>query len=73
MDVSHGGVDDGAVGHSLGALSLRGGHHFFLRGLLIEDVSVRVRALCVFRFPLRELKLRENNEDVLRQRWQMFR
>lgn len=40
VDVSHGGVDDGAVGHSLGALGLRGSHHLFLRGLLVKDVSV---------------------------------
>lgn len=30
VDVSHGGVDDGAVRHSLGPLGLRGRHHFLL-------------------------------------------
>lgn len=30
VDVSHSGVDDGTVRHSLGALGLRGGHHLFL-------------------------------------------
>lgn len=52
VDVSHGGVDDGAVRHSLGALGLRGGHHLLLRRLLVKDVSVRVRALRILRFPL---------------------
>lgn len=40
VDVSHGGVDDGAVRHSLGALGLSGSHHFLLRGLLVEYISV---------------------------------
>lgn len=57
VDVSHGGVDDGTVRHSLGALGLRGRHHLFLRGLLVKDVSVRVGALCVLRFSLCELQL----------------
>lgn len=52
VDVSHGGVDDGAVRHSLGALSLCGSHHLFLRGLLVEDVSVRVCTLCILWFSL---------------------
>lgn len=57
MNVSHGGVDDGAVRHSLRALGLCGSHHLFLRGLLIEDVSVRVCTLRILWFPLGELKL----------------
>lgn len=40
VDVSHGGVDDGAVRHPLGALGLSSCHHFFLGWLLVEDVSV---------------------------------
>lgn len=65
VDVSHGGVDDGAVRHSLGALSLRGSHHLFLRGLLVKDVSVRVCTLRILRLSLWELEL-GNNKDVLR-------
>lgn len=30
VNVSHGGVDDGAVRYSLGPLGLRGCHHFLL-------------------------------------------
>lgn len=55
VDVSHGGVYDGAVRHSLGTLSLSGSHHLLLGRLLVKDVSVRVCTLCVFWFSLCEL------------------
>lgn len=55
VDVAHGGVDDGAVRHPLGALGLSGGHHLLLGRLLVEDVSVRVGALRVLGFSLCEL------------------
>lgn len=56
VDVSHGGVDDGAVRHALGALGLGGGHHLLLGRLLVVHVAVRLGALGVHRLPLGELR-----------------
>ena len=55
VDVPHGGVDDGAVRHPLGALGLCGGHHLLLGRLLVEHVAVRLCALGVHRLPPGEL------------------
>lgn len=55
VNVPHGGVDDGAVRHSLGALGLGGGHDLLLGWLFVEDVPVRIGTFGIFWFPLSEL------------------